>query len=689
MITISGGKARSRRTVFEAEQSLEQLMKDLAPDERKAAKVLMRQLGHGQTELYDLLNEVQYDREQVSMRQFLEDDYYLGLSTKTLYPKLKEDLIEFDATGPYSEVLLGGSIGYGKTTLASILMAWTLYKMSCLRDPQSTFGMSQGSEIHFILLSKNLHLARRVLLSAVMEKIKLSPYFNSDFPFTAGRDEVKFPKGLVLQIGSVNSERVLGLNVFACASDEVNYMTGSGNRQAIKTAVGQKATEANYDQAESMYAKIDRRIKSRFLKGGMVPAVNILLSSKTTKNSFLERRIAQARVDPNVFVVEYSNWEIRKDKFSNGSFRVLVGSMTARSRILGVDEKIPDGLLQETGSLIIDVPNEYRVDFERDLNNAIRDIAGVGTDAISSFITRQEKVFSAIKPELFHPFSVDEWTFGTDGEFQWGRICDTFTRKLKGGYEEIGWRPKRNPNAARHVHIDVAISGDSLGLAMGHNTRTVEVVRRSPEGEQYADLADEVEIDLMMRINPPPGEYIFLPDIRRLVYELMEHGFQISGFSCDSYGSTEMIQQMSARGVTSEIISVDRTNEAYEKLKAAMYEDRLRMYGYKPFIDEILGLEYDRVRGKVDHPVHASKDVADAVAGVCEGLSRRAANAPLGFSVGTNPRHQDDPDQDGAWVLSGRSRPVTGREVIEPAKLPSGKKSGSGGGLPPLPFLGG
>lgn len=686
MIDASGGKARSRRTVEEAEYALNQLMKDLAPDERKAAQVLMRQLSKGSTEMYDLLNEVQYDRPLVSMEQFLEDDYYLGIATKTLYPELRKDLIEFDRTGPYSEVILGGGIGYGKTTLASILMAWTLYKMSCLRDPQMTFGLSSGSEIHFVLLSKNLHLARRVMLSAVMEKIKISPYFTEAFPFKASHDEVKFPKSIVLQIGSVGSERVLGLNVFGSAMDEVNFMSGTGKREMIKAAVGQKMTEANFDSAESMYAKLDRRIKSRFMHGGMLPSVNILLSSKTTKNSFLERRIAQARLDPNVFVREYANWEVKKNKFSEGSFKVLVGAMTARSRILGPTETVPNELLEETGSIVIEVPNEYRVDFERDLNNAIRDIAGVSTDALSSFITRQEKVFSAAKPELFHPFTADEWIYGTPGEFRWGMICDTFTRKLKGGFEELAWKPRRNPTAPRHVHIDVAISGDSLGLAMGHITRWVEVVRRSPDGDQYSDVAPEVEIDLMLRITPPPGEYIYLPDVRRLVYELIEHGFGVSGFSCDSYQSAEMLQQMRARGVTSDIISVDRTTEAYEKLKAALYEDRLRYYGYKPFVDEILALEYDRFRGKVDHPMAGSKDVADAVAGVIEGLTRAAHNAPLGFSVGAQSNREEDPDNGGEWVLTGRSRPASGQARPEPAKVPAPKK---GEGLPLLPFLSG
>jgi hypothetical protein len=1117
VIVIENGKARSHRLVPEAEYALQQLVRDLEPDERKAALALVKQISHGNTELFDVINAVQYDRKLVSMEQFIDDEYYLGLACKTLYPKLREDLIEFDVTGPYTEVLLGGAIGYGKSTLASILMAWTLYKMSCLRDPQSTFGMSSGSEIHLVALSKNLHLARRVMLSAIMEKIKISPYFNSEFKFKEGADEVKFDKGIVLQIGSVGSERVMGLNVFACLSgnhfvwtddgpvpissmehspkrvwtrddlgavyltepvysaktgrdfifevtlsdgqtleanashrwlvvdsngveswvrtdqlkaddsivsfresydrseprmsdlwtqaqildttpysrssddicgiqdrlswegplscepdkggkwrresqmsdlregndiykpeascasrderggvcqtvswgepedrqrgvcllvkssnpgiqaskgskihrvaqawdrknksedgirrgiqgeegrksfsdesnrvsftrsglgqlqiktrsdvsntlvsvrdsmairaetvdkvclerwckekllarlpgewssfgdssnpeagrcvsleascercslgfgprcerlgrekdskppeisreersgenvkygvldgihrnkasysensrvvsvrcqagtvdifdvinvpdthrfytgvdptkrpvcchnsvmDEINFL-GGGRKQVIKTDIGQKATEANFDKAENMYAKLDRRIKSRFLRGGMVPAINILLSSKTTKNSFLERRIAQARFDPNIFVREYANWEVKQNKFSTGTFKVLVGSMTARSRILNEGETFDAKTLAELNSLVIDVPNEYKVDFERDLNSAIRDIAGVSTDAISSFIARQEKIYDTIKPELSHPFTVEEWVFGTPGEFVWGKMCESSIRKLKGGFQEVIWRPKRNPDAPRHVHIDVAVSGDSLGLAMGHSPGWVQVERRK-DGETYQDSGQLVEIDCMLRVNPPPGEQIYLPDIRRLVYELIEHGYQISGFSCDQFQSTEMLQQMSARGVRSYLLSVDRTNDPYEKLKSAIYEDRLSMYAYKPFIDEILALEYDRNRGKVDHLPHLSKDVTDAVAGVIEGLSRMSAKIPIGFSMGVSSSKEITSEDDGSWVLGTNSVMVTkdNRADLE-AKAGPKKNNGGNGGVPPLPFLSG
>ena len=108
-----------------------------------------------------------------------------------------------------------------------------------------------------------------------------------------------------------------------------------------------------------------------------------------------------------------------------------------------------------------------------------------------------------------------------------------------------------------------------------------------------------------------------------------------------------------------------------EKLKQALYEGRLRMYEYQPFIDEALSLEYDTAKGKVDHPLAGSKDVTDAVAGVLEGLAKRATQRPMPITVGAVTEDEVDQDADGTWVLSGGMKPVESKGSTQ---------------LPPMPF---
>lgn len=671
MISINKGKALSHRTQHEFDALAHEAFVNLTADEQKAVMAILSEMEGGEETLLELVHQSHWARPPVSMKQFLEDPYYMGIPGESIYPRIKEELIRLFDDENYVEVILAGSIGWGKSMTASFIVARVLYEMSCLRDPARSFGLSPGSEIHFALISKTLDQTNKVLKAKIMEPLRLSPYFNECFPWDEKATEVKFPNNIVLFVASVGSEtRILGSNLFGVAMDEVNFM-GSVSRE--KTKASSSKGMAGLDVADRLYRKLVRRIKSRFQTAGTLPGKVILISSKTVKNSFTERRVAESRFDPSVFVFDFATWDVKpKSQFTTATFRVLVGGSTARSRLLDADEEVSQEFLDETNSYIINVPEEYREDFESDLSEALRDIAGVSVEAIRQFITRQEKIFDAEDKSRKHPFSTYEWVYGTPASFMWPKICVQRSRTLSGGYEERFWVPRVRPKAHRHVHVDVALSGDSLGIAMGHIVRHKSVIRRDPMGERYSDVAPEIYVDFMLRVIPPTGEQIFLPDIRAMIYSLIEHGFQVGSFSCDSYQSAEMLQQMKARGIASEVLSVDRTIEPYNELKQAFYEERLSTYPYKPFTEECLSLEFDGHKGKVDHPLAGSKDVADSVAGLISGLMKFAGKAPLPMLSGYS---DDVADFDHAWVLGDKKKPV------EPG-------SGPNPGMP-LPFLGG
>ncbi|MEE8325841.1 MAG: hypothetical protein V3R58_02255, partial [candidate division NC10 bacterium] len=130
-------------------------------------------------------------------------------------------------------------------------------------------------------------------------------------------------------------------------------------------------------------------------------------------------------------------------------------------------------------------------------------------------------------------------------------------------------------------------------------------------------------------IMPPPAEQIYMPDLRTMLYQFVDHGFSFIGFSADSYQSAEMFQQVRRRGISTHLISTDRTTEPYDELKSAFYEKRVEIYPYKPFVDEFKKLEYDRLVGKIDHPLAGEKDISDAVAGVTWGLKTAAGRMPI------------------------------------------------------------
>ena len=61
----------------------------------------------------------------------------------------------------------------------------------------------------------------------------------------------------------------------------------------------------------------------------------------------------------------------------------------------------------------------------------------------------------------------------------------------------------------------------------------------------------------------------------------------------------------------------------YEVLKQALYDNRVVAPTHQKLQQELLALEFNVKRSKVDHTSQSSKDISDALAGMVFGLSRR------------------------------------------------------------------
>lgn len=555
----------------------------------------------------------------------------------------------YDIEVPGTQNFAAHGIIVHNTFVLSIALCRVLYELSCLVNPQKTFGLSSGTDMVIPLISKNLILAREVMKTAVDDKVRESIYFMEKFAPKISKESTVFPNNIKVIIGSYGSERILGSNVFAVGLDETNFPPVRRSQQ-ITTTIGQRKTAAHFDPVEKVYRNLLRRIKSRFQKaGGDFPGMVILASSAATLESFTERKIKESVNDPNVFVRDHTPWTAKPETdFCGEKFWVVCSSSSMKARILEEDEydDVTDDYLRDNDAWLIDIPIEYLNDFETDIENALRDIGGISTQAISAYIQRVEAVDSCADDRVRHAFSMGEWTAGGPGKFKWGEMCKEFERRIPGGFIETGHIPRINPNKLRWCHIDTSLSGDCTGFSVGHIDRWVEVVRRDGDGVRFTDYEPFYHIDVLLRINPPPGEQIYMPDLRRLVYELQAHGYSFMGFSTDKYQYVEMHQQVKRRGIHCELISMDEKTDPYDELKSAIYEDRIRYHRYEPFIDEMKALEYDRLRGKIDHPQAGSKDVSDAVAGVVYGLSQGTARLPIGLGTDSHKKGRHEH----AWV---------------------------------------
>jgi hypothetical protein len=688
MISYKNGRYRSLRTRRETRQGLETTLANLKPEEQEALQLILADLEKNQKGgIFDKLSNLDFKSEPVDLKTFIYDPYYLGNTCDVLFPKLFDDLKEL-FEGEYNEAVFTGSIGWGKTFAASIGICYFLYQLSLMKSPQKSFGIASTSYIDIVAFSVTEELAKKVAFDNIVGKIEASEYFQQNFPFEVTKREIRFPNNVRVAPRATTDNSALGLNVVAGLLDETDFMTS-------KKVRGSNTRVVQQDRAEAIYNNIKRRMKSRFQKQGKLPGILFVVSSKNAKDSFSERLIKSAMKDSEskgtdaLFVRDYATWEVKpaEDLSTTERFWVLVGNDQIPSRIVRPDEleslrkDLPDDCV------LIDVPEDYRNDFERDLEGSIRDTAGIATVSVSPFIQRREKIVECISlyqrtyPGMGHPFTVEEFIPGQLGGFIWEKMVQETRERGFLGHWETRFRPKINPRAVRHVHIDPSLSGDATGVCVAHVSGYKDVIRKAADGVEYKERAPVYTVDFMLRIKPPIGDEIIMGDVRQFIYDMSAHGYVITTATLDGWQSADAIQTLAKKGYNSELLSVDRTMDPYENMKTALYEGRILMYSYEPLLRELRTIQKDLIRKKVDHPIGGSKDVSDALAGCLFTLSQHSSAEPLPI-VRVDANMNDDP-----WMPmtdnvvrggSANQQPMW-QDIMPPFMIGSGKGWGNDG----------
>lgn len=523
----------------------------------------------------------------VDFRTFVECEDLLDKHGE-LYPAVMEACQEINS-GRYVECVLTGGIGVGKSHSAIYTQAYQVYIMACLADPHALFELDPASSIVVIFQSINKHLALDVDFSAFREIILGSPYFRTRYP--VNRDlssRLEFPRRLTVKPVAGGDKAAIGQNVIGGILDEVNFMAVVENSKHTKDG-------SIYDQAKQNYNSIARRRQSRFMNQGILPGMLCLVSSRNYPGQLTDQKELEAKTNPRIYIYDKKVWEIKPWAFGAERFRVFIGDVTRQPRILQDDEFVSD--LDD--HLVLEVPTEYRYQFEEDILASLRDIAGVATQAIHPFIPNQEavaKCFGVVKSVLS-----DTW-------------CDFRDHKVL-------MFPKRiiEPDEPRYAHIDLSTSRDSTGVAIGWVEKFVEVNRRD-----MTEMLPQIRYDAILEVRPPRGGEILIENIRGMLYKLRDDlGMNIKWVSFDQYQSTDGMQALYQKGFQVGRVSMDVTTDPYQCLKQALYDGRILAPTHDKALHELVTLELDTKKDKIDHPATSSKDVSDAVAGVAWGLTMR------------------------------------------------------------------
>jgi len=624
------------------------------------------------------LEAARRDREPLSPMRWIDNEYFCGHLARDMFDKLKEEFVDVYNRNVF-EIVMGGSIGWGKTTFALACQLYSLYLLTCYGIPQRAFkGMVESAQILYLNLNTKAEKAKNSYFKDLDTLIKSIPYFQKDFPPQKNLvNEIRLKqKGVLCKFSGATKTAAESEHLIFCVLDEVNlYDIVEKSKRSFRL-------DEKFDAAEIVYTSALRRMQSRFmLPDGSMPRPSKLISlcKETYPDSFIRRRIKEVKQKGlekknRVKVMEFAEWQTRPpEAYEKKYFYVRTGTRTESPRIIKDRakalkmRKLAKRRQHDEKYEVIRVPlagGEYLDAAEKDLPNFIRDVCGKPTEALTMFFGKREDIFDAIRepengiaPEVCdHPFS-DVATNFYDGVYLLKeKLCEKLEVVDKEGeVVETKWRPHKNPAAQRFIHIDTGLTGDSAGIAMGHIAGWTEVTRLMEGGEVAHEKAPVIWFDLLLRVNPPPGGEIPFNGIRSLIYTLSGIGFKIKMISLDSFQSRDFIQIVERKGYTCELVSIDKTTTPYDRLRRAYIEDRISVYSYPPVEEELVALELIRTGKmrdgrpveKVDHPPHGSKDVADGEAGVVDAIETYAAQMmPTAVAVMAKKKPESKADKE-------------------------------------------
>lgn len=564
----------------------------------KAPGARLKALVRGAKEIKrEIDDQIRYKEKPVDIRTFVTSPDYLDLPIKphidedgAIYPAVMEELEKICAKD-HIEVVLTGGIGSAKTTVALILLAFHLYLISVLRDPHKEFGLIKNDEIVLVFQSLNASHAKTVDYGRFKAMIQNSPYFQKNFMFNKQIDsELQFPNRITVRPVSGSSTAAIGQNVMSGILDEVNFMKVTEKSKNSRDA-------GTYDQAWENYTSIVRRRESRFMKKGRIPGILCLVSSKRYPGEFTDVKIEEAKKNPRIYIYDKRVWEIAPPgKFTGEFFRIFIGDLARKPRVLAPDEFVTP----EDKHLVMLIPVEYRSSFDSDMLGSLRDIAGVSTLALQPFIIEIEKARAC--------FGVIDTILSRDD-------CDF-------KYSKISILPRRfqRQDCPRFVHVDLSINGDCAGVGCGYVPGFTQMMR---DEQEEPEILPVVCFDFLLEVRPPPNEEIQFHKIRSLLRQLRDMGLPIRWVTYDLFQSVDSLQMLHRNGFICGVQSMDKTTTPYDITKVAMMDGRLHAPMHEKGYKEIISLERDVKRNKIDHPAHSSKDVSDCIAGVTFGLTMR------------------------------------------------------------------
>jgi hypothetical protein len=598
-----------------------EILSQLSEKERELAISILEQYSKtGESGIFKGLLDEDYREPPVDIVTFILNNRYLGKAWHDSDGKVKlydywnnkiQELLPDAYSTAVNNLIISGARGLGKSEIAVAIMAYLMYRVMCMKNPQQHFRLKPTEKICFAFMNITKILAEEIGISKFQHTIQMSPWFMEKGSMSQRNNEPYWmpPEPVDIIIGS-QSSHVIGQPIFAAFFDEISFIRNQDIDKQKRIAIDMIDTAIG-------------GMKTRFIYKGKNPTLLILASSKRSEKSFLEEHMKRKlkSEQENVMIVDEPVWTVKpKGTYSDKTFRVALGNKFLQSSVIADNEDIKQW--KERGYKILNVPVDFRANFMDDIDRAMCDYAGISSSEISKYISGVS-VREVISDKITNPFTKEILEVGNASD-------DTAQYKDFFDMDKVPYEMKSRP---LFIHLDMSVSGDMTGIAgvwiKGKKTSTQE--------NQAKDLF--YSLAFSVSIKAPKGRQISFEKNRNFIYWLKEQGFNIKGITSDTYQSYDTGQTLKAKGFPYEVLSVDkvdtdRISKPYQYLKSTIYEKRIELYDSKNLIDELIDLERNINTGKVDHPDSGKKDVADALCGSVYSASKNAEQ--FAFEWGEN-----------------------------------------------------
>lgn len=318
----------------------------------------------------------------VDIETFITDSQYLGKALnggmypywldkfKTIYPK--------GLYAPaYSEVVLSGALGTGKSVAAVVGFLYDLYILTMLKNPHEIFKLHPESPICPAVITADG--SNTLLAEVIADFIGMSPYFMALLQKDSALDVENLQPGMFpnnIGIARVfSTSTLLRRTLYGGIVDDTGLMVKRVTIDKVRSGRNfyEPATVDALGKVTELYESVWRHTITRF---NVFPGTGITCRMwlATGVSSMLDA-LVERRVDCNpsdMYSVSPAIWEAQEHKgiYSGIKFIVDVGTNMDAPCIVKDDAGLPK-------DRIINVPVEYKHEFEKDIFAALRDLAGI------------------------------------------------------------------------------------------------------------------------------------------------------------------------------------------------------------------------------------------------------------------------------------------------------------------------